>query len=627
MNLTFFTDLKFSKDGHFSSSPYCVVLQATEKINRNIHKENATICIFTAQPISTLHGIELLPKPEEYRDERGGRKKRIKNGNTENSFDPPFPSNINVIFPDNATIFQNATNFARVTAPQFVITDKLNFRIDSDVTGIFDITKSDGIIFVQNSYKLRKFPPAIYTIEVGWRKEKVSKRISIEIIRSDTFCNLTSVDDFMEEFCSKHQFKEDCENSCGFGSRTGKCQWREYKATSNKTDLSAIYSTCSPHNESCGNQFCDGLESSKKHFVCPQDCTKEVHGTLVREGDKGIKSAHQGAVCTCDENIACSCGTARNIPVTTSATVDYHTTGADPNITHKSTNECGAACIGTFVSVGLIFMFTVTFLLKFHRDTVRKEKKLKEELSTVVYRGDSTDTEIIHINIHNEVDKENYEKAYQKFDFDAKWEFDRTKLILDSVLGEGEFGKVVKGYATDLNKSGKESVTTVAVKTIKTKNNSVELLSLLSEFQLLQEVSHPNVVTLLGACIRGDQPLIIIEYCCYGSLRNYLRMSRKLEESAGDIKIDGVEPVTAKDVLSFAWQTCKGMAYLAEMKLVHRDLAARNVLLAEGKICKVSDFGLTRDVYEDDAYLKKSKDRVPVNSFLQFHSSLALREM
>lgn len=90
-----------------------------------------------------------------------------------------------------------------------------------------------------------------------------------------------------------------------------------------------------------------------------------------------------------------------------------------------------------------------------------------------------------------------------------------------------------------------------------------------------------------------------------------MRLSRKLEE-IGDNSLDGVEQVTCNDVLSFAYQICKGMAYLAEIKLVHRDLAARNVLLAEGKICKISDFGLTRDVYEDDAYLKKSKDRVPV---------------
>ncbi|KAF0300066.1 Proto-oncogene tyrosine-protein kinase receptor Ret [Amphibalanus amphitrite] len=47
-------------------------------------------------------------------------------------------------------------------------------------------------------------------------------------------------------------------------------------------------------------------------------------------------------------------------------------------------------------------------------------------------------------------------------------------------------------------------------------------------------------------------------------------------------------------------------------QLVHRDLAARNVLLAEGKVCKISDFGLTRDIYEGSLYQKTSKGRVPV---------------
>lgn len=56
-------------------------------------------------------------------------------------------------------------------------------------------------------------------------------------------------------------------------------------------------------------------------------------------------------------------------------------------------------------------------------------------------------------------------------------------------------------------------------------------------------------------------------------------------------------------------ESCAINQSFSALQLVHRDLAARNVLLATGKVCKISDFGLTRDVYEDDAYLKRSKGR------------------
>ena len=36
-------------------------------------------------------------------------------------------------------------------------------------------------------------------------------------------------------------------------------------------------------------------------------------------------------------------------------------------------------------------------------------------------------------------------------------------------------------------------------------------------------------------------------------------------------------------------------------------MAARNVLVGEGEKCKVTDFGMARDVHQDDIYTKKSR--------------------
>uniref|UniRef100_A0A8C2GKX1 receptor protein-tyrosine kinase n=1 Tax=Cyprinus carpio TaxID=7962 RepID=A0A8C2GKX1_CYPCA len=52
--------------------------------------------------------------------------------------------------------------------------------------------------------------------------------------------------------------------------------------------------------------------------------------------------------------------------------------------------------------------------------------------------------------------------------------------------------------------------------------------------------------------------------------------------------------------------------FLSVCQCVHRDLAARNVLICEGKLAKICDFGLARDIMHDNNYISKGSTFLPL---------------
>ncbi|CAH0757291.1 unnamed protein product [Diatraea saccharalis] len=181
----------------------------------------------------------------------------------------------------------------------------------------------------------------------------------------------------------------------------------------------------------------------------------------------------------------------------------------------------------------------------------------------------------------------------------------RESLKLVKALGQGAFGEVYQGLYR--HRSGDTAEMPVAVKTLPELSTGQAEADFLMEAAIMAKFNHPNIVHLIGVCFDRHPRFIVLELLAGGDLKNFLRESRPKPERASAL--------TMKDLLLCSLDVCKGCRYLEAKRFIHRDIAARNCLLTSrgpGRVVKIADFGMARDIYRADYYKKGGKAMLPI---------------
>ncbi|XP_022755768.1 probable serine/threonine-protein kinase PBL10 isoform X2 [Durio zibethinus] len=157
----------------------------------------------------------------------------------------------------------------------------------------------------------------------------------------------------------------------------------------------------------------------------------------------------------------------------------------------------------------------------------------------------------------------------------------------DSVLGEGGFGSVFKGWIDENSFAATKPGTgiVIAVKRLNPEGYQGHK-EWLAEVNYLGQLYHPNLVKLIGYCLEDEHRLLVYEFMRRGSLENHLFRRGSY-----------FQPLSWSLRLKVALGAAKGLACLhsAETKVIYRDFKTSNVLLDSNYNAKLSDFGLAKD--------------------------------
>ncbi|KAF7704683.1 ALK tyrosine kinase receptor isoform X1 [Silurus meridionalis] len=184
-------------------------------------------------------------------------------------------------------------------------------------------------------------------------------------------------------------------------------------------------------------------------------------------------------------------------------------------------------------------------------------------------------------------------------------EVPRRNISLTRGLGHGAFGEVYEGLAVGI--PGEPSPMQVAVKTLPEVCSEQDELDFLMEALIISKFSHQNIVRCIGVSLQALPRFILLELMAGGDLKTFLRETRP--------RLEHPSSLTMVDLLNIARDIAHGCQYLEENQFIHRDIAARNCLLTckgLGRVAKIGDFGMARDIYRASYYRKGGRAMLPV---------------
>ncbi|XP_071851463.1 inactive tyrosine-protein kinase transmembrane receptor ROR1-like isoform X3 [Apostichopus japonicus] len=190
-------------------------------------------------------------------------------------------------------------------------------------------------------------------------------------------------------------------------------------------------------------------------------------------------------------------------------------------------------------------------------------------------------------------------------------DFPLAAVKFEEVLGEGTFGKVYRGQL--MGCEHQYSISPVTIKTLEEKALPSVQQDFKSESDVMATLRHPNIILLLGVCLKQKPFCMFFEFMPHGDLHEYLvRHSPNSDIGFGSGDEDTLASLDHADFLTISVQVASGMEYLSSRHFVHRDLAARNCMVGDNLQIKIADFGLSRDIYAGDYYRMPSTAVLPI---------------